>query len=108
MVNALKNDEITAIVIDDAIARKVIDNVSGLKILESSFYSADYQVAVVGEDDEKNGIFALFGDLILGQCVNNAAFNDYSDECGNNDRACKRSACCGSTGHEKEEQWNEA
>ena len=53
MVNALKNDEITAIVIDDAIARKIIDNVSGLKILESSFYSADYQVAVVGEDDEK-------------------------------------------------------
>lgn len=53
MVNALKNDEITAIVIDDAIARKIIDNVSGLKILESSFYSADYQVAVVGEDAEK-------------------------------------------------------
>lgn len=53
MINALKNDEITAIIIDDAIARKIIDNVSGLKILESSFYSADYQVAVVSEDSSK-------------------------------------------------------
>lgn len=53
MVNAIKNDEITAIIIDDAIARKIIDNVSGLKILESSFYSADYQVAVVSDDSEK-------------------------------------------------------
>lgn len=53
MVNALKNDEITAIIIDDQIARKIVDSVSGLKILESSFYSADYQIAVVGEDAEK-------------------------------------------------------
>ncbi|MBE6752706.1 MAG: transporter substrate-binding domain-containing protein [Ruminococcaceae bacterium] len=53
MINALKNDEITAIIIDDAIARKMIDNVSGLKILESSFYSADYQVAVVSDNTEK-------------------------------------------------------
>lgn len=53
MINALKNDEITAVIIDDAVARKVIDSVSGLKILESSFYSADYQVAVVSEDSAK-------------------------------------------------------
>lgn len=53
MINALKNDEITAIIIDNAIARKMIDNVSGLKILESSFYSADYQVAVVSDNTEK-------------------------------------------------------
>ena len=67
MVNALKNDEITAIIIDDAITRKITDNVSGLKILESSFYSADYQVAVVSDDSEKqtkivNAINALIDD----------------------------------------------
>ncbi|MBO5857747.1 MAG: transporter substrate-binding domain-containing protein [Clostridia bacterium] len=75
MVNALKNDEITAIIIDDAIARKIIDNVSGLKILESSFYSADYQVAVVGEDDEKktkivNAINELISDGTAQSIVN--------------------------------------
>ena len=75
MVNALKNDEITAIVIDDAIARKVIDNVSGLKILESSFYSADYQVAVIGEDDEKqtkivNAINELINDGTAQSIIN--------------------------------------
>jgi len=67
MVNALKNDDITAIIIDDAIARIMVDNVSGLKILESSFYSADYQVAVVSGDSEKqtkivNAINALIDD----------------------------------------------
>ncbi len=54
MINALKNDEITAVVIDDAIARKAVGSVSGLKILDSTFYSAEYQVAVVSEDEEKN------------------------------------------------------
>lgn len=53
MVNALKNGDVTAIIIDDAIARKVIDSTGGFKILESSFYSDDYSVAVVSEDDEK-------------------------------------------------------
>ncbi|MBE6748546.1 MAG: transporter substrate-binding domain-containing protein [Ruminococcaceae bacterium] len=53
MINALKNEEVTAVIIDDAVARKIIDSVSGLKILESSFYSADYQVAVVSDDSEK-------------------------------------------------------
>ena len=75
MVNALKNDEITAIIIDDAIARKITDNVSGLKILESSFYSADYQVAVVGEDVEKqtkivNAINELINDGTAQSIIN--------------------------------------
>ncbi len=65
MVNALKNDEITAIIIDDAIAREIVDSVSGLKILESSFYSAEYSVAVVSEDAEKqNKITAAVNELI--------------------------------------------
>ncbi len=54
MINALKNDEITAVVIDDVIARKAVDSVSGLKILDSTFYSAEYQAAVVSEDKDKN------------------------------------------------------
>ena len=53
LVNALKNDEITAIVIDDALARNIVDKVSGLKILDSTFYSAEYKAAVVSEDSEK-------------------------------------------------------
>ena len=53
MVTALKNDEITAIIIDDAIARKIIDSTGGYKILESSFYSEDYKVVAVCEDSEK-------------------------------------------------------
>ena len=53
MVNALKNDEITAIVIDDALARNIVDKVSGFKILDSTFYSAEYKAAVVSEDSEK-------------------------------------------------------
>ena len=65
MVNALKNDEITAIIIDDAIAREIVDSVSGLKILESSFYSAEYSVAVVSEDEEKqNKIITAINELI--------------------------------------------
>ena len=40
-------------VIDDAIARNVMDSVSGLKILDSSFFSAEYKVAVVSEDAKK-------------------------------------------------------
>ena len=75
MANALKNDEITAIIIDDAIARNMIDNVSGLKILESSFYSADYQVAVVSDDSEKqtkivNAINALIDDGTAQSIIN--------------------------------------
>lgn len=75
MVEALKNDEITAIIIDDAIARKIIDNVSGLKVLESSFYSADYQVAVVSEDSGKqtkivNAINELINDGTAKSIVN--------------------------------------
>ena len=75
MINALKNDEITAIIIDDAIARKITDNVSGLKILESSFYSADYQVAVVSDDSEKqtkivNAINALIDDGTAQSIIN--------------------------------------
>lgn len=53
LINALKNDEVTAVVIDDAIARNVMDSVSGLKILDSSFFSAEYKVAVVSEDAKK-------------------------------------------------------
>lgn len=53
MVNALKNGEITAIVTDDALARNILDEVSGLKILDSTFYSAEYKAAVVSEDSEK-------------------------------------------------------
>jgi polar amino acid transport system substrate-binding protein len=53
LVNALKNDEITAIVIDDALARNIVDKVSGFKILDSTFYSAEYKAAVVSEDSEK-------------------------------------------------------
>ena len=53
LVNALKNDEITAIVIDDALARNIVDKVSGFKILDSTFYSAEYKAAVVSEDGEK-------------------------------------------------------
>ncbi len=53
MVTALKNDEVTAIIIDDAIARKIIDTTGGYKILESSFYSEDYKVVAVSEDSEK-------------------------------------------------------
>ena len=53
LVNALKNDEITAIVIDDAIAKNMQNSFSGLKILDSTFYSAEYKAAVVNEDSEK-------------------------------------------------------
>ncbi len=53
LVNALKNDEITAIVIDDALARNIVDKVSGFKILDSTFYSAEYKAAVISEDSEK-------------------------------------------------------
>lgn len=53
MVNALKNGEITAIVTDDALARNILDEVSGLRILDSTFYSAEYKAAVVSEDSEK-------------------------------------------------------
>jgi ABC-type amino acid transport substrate-binding protein len=53
MVNALKNGEVTAIVTDDEFARNILDKVSGFKILDSSFYSAEYRVAVVSEDAEK-------------------------------------------------------
>ena len=53
MINALKNDEITAVVTDDALARNILDEVSGLKILDSTFYSAEYKVAVVSEDSER-------------------------------------------------------
>lgn len=75
MINALKNDEITAVIIDDAIARKAVDSVSGLKILDSSFYSADYQVAVVSEDGEKqtkivNAINELINDGTANKIVN--------------------------------------
>ena len=53
MVNALKNGDVTAIVTDDALARNILDKVSGFKILDSSFYSAEYRAAVVSEDSEK-------------------------------------------------------
>ena len=53
MITALKNDEITAVVTDDALARNILDEVSGLKILDSTFYSAEYKAAVVSEDSEK-------------------------------------------------------
>lgn len=53
MVNALKNGEVTAIVTDDELARNILDKVSGFKILDSSFYSAEYRAAVVSEDAEK-------------------------------------------------------
>ncbi len=65
MVSALKNNELTAIITDDAVAREIIDNVSGLKILESSFYSAEYSVAVVSEDKEKqDDIIAAVNELV--------------------------------------------
>ncbi len=53
MVNALKNGEVTAIITDDELARNIMDKVSGFKILDSSFYSTEYRVAVVSEDAEK-------------------------------------------------------
>lgn len=53
MITALKNDEITAVVTDDALARNMLDEVSGLKILDSTFYSAEYKAAVVSEDSKK-------------------------------------------------------
>lgn len=53
MVNALKNGEVTAIVTDDELARNILNKVSGFKILDSSFYSAEYRAAVVSEDAEK-------------------------------------------------------
>ncbi len=53
MINALKNGEITAVVTDDALAKNMLNAVSGLKILDSTFYSAEYKVAVVSEDSEK-------------------------------------------------------
>jgi hypothetical protein len=34
-------------------ARNILDKVSGFKILDSSFYSAEYRAAVVSEDAEK-------------------------------------------------------
>ncbi len=53
LINALKNDEITAVVTDDVLAKNALNKVSGLKILDSTFYSAEYKVAVVSEDSEK-------------------------------------------------------
>ena len=41
------------IVTDDALARNMLDEVSGLKILDSTFYSAEYKAAVVSEDSKK-------------------------------------------------------
>ncbi len=65
LINALSNDEITAVITDDAIAKKAVDNTSGLKILDSSFYSADYQIAVVSEDEDiKTEILTAINELI--------------------------------------------
>lgn len=64
LINALKNDEITAVVIDDAIARKAVDSVSGLKILDSIFYSTTYRVSVGACDEDKNEILKAINELI--------------------------------------------
>ena len=65
LINALVNDEVTAVIIDDAIAEKSVSNTSGLKILDSSFYSTDYRIAVVSEDEEKrNTIVSAVNELI--------------------------------------------
>ena len=65
MITALKNDEITAVVTDDALARNILDEVSGLKILDSTFYSAEYKAAVVSEDSEKQtAILNVINELI--------------------------------------------
>lgn len=64
MITALKNDEITAVVIDDAIARNAVDSVSGLKILDSTFYSTSYRVNVGECDEEENEILKAVNELI--------------------------------------------
>lgn len=64
MITALKNDEITAVVIDDAIARNAVDSVSGLKILDSTFYSTTYRVNVGACDEDQNEILKAVNELI--------------------------------------------
>ena len=64
LVNALKNDEITAIVIDDALARNIVDKVSGLKILDSTFYSTSYRIDACEGNEEDNKVLKAINELI--------------------------------------------
>ena len=64
MINALKNDEITAVVIDDALARNIVDKVSGLKILDSTFYSASYRIDACEGNEEDNKVLKAINELI--------------------------------------------
>lgn len=64
MINALKNDEITAVVIDDALARNIVDKVSGLKILDSTFYSTSYRIDACEGNEEDNKVLKAINELI--------------------------------------------
>lgn len=52
-ISKVLSGEAVAAVVDDIVAKDAINNKSGLKILDTTFYSADYKAAVICEDEEK-------------------------------------------------------